>query len=102
MATVTISERAYQHLLTLAQKQGQTPEEVLEALLEIEDDPGQVYDNLDDFFRSLGLSQEAIDRVISLPELEDESSCPNLAQKSGDVRRTQEASPIKKRIQPKR
>lgn len=73
MATVTISERAYQHLLTLAQKQGQTPEEVLEALLGAEDDPGTVYNNLDDFFRSLGLSQEAIDRLNSQSDEADPS-----------------------------
>ncbi len=68
MAHITISERAYQNLLTLAQKQGQTPEEVLGALLGIEDDPGKIDDNLDDFFRSLGLGQEAIDRVNSQPD----------------------------------
>jgi hypothetical protein len=32
-----------------------------------DDDPGKVYDTLDGFFRSLGLSQEAIDRVNSQP-----------------------------------
>ena len=73
MANVTISERAFQNLLTLAQKQGRTPEEVLESLLGIEDDPGKVYDNLDDFFHSLGLSQEAIDRVNSQPDEADPS-----------------------------
>ncbi len=60
---LTISEQAYQNLLTLAQKQGQTPEEALESLLSIEDDPGKVYNDLDAFFRSLGLSQEALDRI---------------------------------------
>lgn len=73
MASVTISERAYQNLLTLARKQGQTPEEVLEALLGVEDDPGKIYDNLDDFFRSLGLGQEAIDRINGQPDEADPS-----------------------------
>lgn len=73
MASVTLSERAYQNLLTLAQRQGQTPEEVLEALLGIEDDPGKIYDNLDDFFRSLGLGQEALDRINSQPDKVDPS-----------------------------
>jgi hypothetical protein len=39
----------------------------------IEDDPGKMYDNLDDFFRSLGLNQEAIDRVKSQPDEADPS-----------------------------
>ena len=75
MANITISEHAYQNLLTLAHKQGQTPEEVLESLLGIEDDPGKIYNNLDDFFHSLGLSQEAIDRVNSQPDEADPSEC---------------------------
>lgn len=73
MANLTISERAYQKLQALAKQRGEAPEEVLEDLLGIEDDAGKIYDTLDDFFRSLGLSQQAIDRVNAQPDDADPS-----------------------------
>jgi len=58
--TIELSEHAYQALEQTAQRQGQTPEALLEALIDNASHQKKVYDDIDDFFRSLGVTEEEL------------------------------------------
>ena len=48
--TIELSEHAYQTLEQTAQRQGQTPEALLETLIDNAALPKKVYDDIDEFF----------------------------------------------------
>lgn len=73
MATLTISDQVYQRLEALAQERGQTPEALLESLLdEQEQQPEQeIFHSLEALMRASGMSEEDIAWVQAQPvELE--------------------------------
>lgn len=72
MAKLTISDKVYQRLQTLAQERGQTPEALLEALLNEHEQPErQIFHNLEEMMRASGMSEEDIAWVQAQPvELE--------------------------------
>lgn len=58
---IEVSDTSYQALEEAARRRGQTPEMLVEALIAAEaghDHP--IYEDLDDFFRSLGASEDVI------------------------------------------
>ncbi len=57
---IKVSDDEYATLEMEAQRQDLTVQAYLHALIESMRQPRQVYDNLDDFFRSLGVSDEEI------------------------------------------
>ncbi len=73
MATLTISDRSYQKLQALAQKQGQTPEAFIESWVEQQEheqrEPGRDpytnprYYTTEEWFRHLGMTEEQIRRA---------------------------------------
>lgn len=73
MATLTISDQVYQRLQALAQQRGQTPEALLEALLNHQETQPEreVFHNLEEMMRASGMSEEDIAWVQAQPvELE--------------------------------
>ncbi|HEY7123141.1 MAG TPA: hypothetical protein VH540_04260 [Ktedonobacterales bacterium] len=74
MTTLTLSESVYQRLQAVAEQRGQTPEDVIESLLnELEARPPQpeVFSSLEEMMRASGMSEEDIAWVEAQPvELE--------------------------------
>ncbi len=63
MATLTISDQVYQRLEALAQERGQTPEALLESLLdeqEHQQPERQIFSSLEEMMRTSGMSEEDI------------------------------------------
>ena len=58
--TIELSEHAYKALEETAQRQGQAPEALLETLIDNAAHPKKIYDDIDEFFRSLGVSEEEL------------------------------------------
>ncbi|GEM_PF-4408484 len=58
--TTELSEQSYETLKAVAHTTGQTPEALLETLIDEASHKWYVYDDLDDFFRSIGATEEEI------------------------------------------
>ena len=81
--TLTISDRAYETLQTLASKQGKTLEAFIESWAEqqkpggpdTERDPftNPRYQTFEEFFRGLGVSEERLRRLEAEAEAEDDA-----------------------------
>lgn len=88
--TIEVSDERYAALERVAAARGQTPSRLVEALVADIIGERRVYDDLDDFFRSLGMSEEDIAasaKMADQPELyfpdsvgEDESHSPHSAE----------------------
>lgn len=57
---IEVSEDTYKTLVGVAHTTGLTPEELLETLINEASQKRRVYDDLDDFFRSLGATEEEL------------------------------------------
>jgi transcriptional/translational regulatory protein YebC/TACO1 len=79
--TLTVSDEVYQHLLTLAQAQGKTPEGVIETLLSERGwrEPGRDpntnprYYTTVEWFRHLGMTDEQIRRAAEEAEADSDA-----------------------------
>jgi hypothetical protein len=67
MATLTISEQAYQKLQHLAQQKGKTPEALIETWVEEQESASHIYQSEEALMRALGLSEEDIVSVMAEP-----------------------------------
>jgi hypothetical protein len=68
---IEVTDEQYERLRQTAEQQGQTPEELLNTLIAEGTGEESVYDNLDDFFQSLGASDEVIHESQRLFEEEE-------------------------------
>jgi len=57
---IELTDEQYEAIESVAQEQGVTPQVYMEMLVESIQKPKRVYADLDDFFRSLGASEEEI------------------------------------------
>jgi len=58
--TIELTDEAYETIESVAQEQGVTPQAYVEMLAESMRKPRPIFDNLDDFFRSLGATDKEI------------------------------------------
>jgi hypothetical protein len=81
---IELTDEEYATLESVAEHQGVTPQACVDMLVQRLQAPRQVYDNLDDFFRSLGATDEEIAEmnasVDEVPPLEAPSTERNLSQ----------------------